>query len=145
MNNLYLQMIFGLLIMVFTILVFIIFQLSKLTSLNYPIEGQEFKILEVDITAYSPSPHITVGDPFQNGIGKFATPKDLEQLRFVAISRDLMEKYGIKYGDKIYIEFEVQDKMGSKVRNGVDIFMRNLRLAKKFGRQKRRVIILKEK
>ena len=77
--------------------------------------------------------------------GKFATPKDLEQLRFVAISRDLMEKYGIEYGDKVYIEFEVQDKMGLKIKNSVDIFMRNLSLAKKFGRQKRSIIIVKKR
>jgi len=129
---------------------FICFNLGRLIEINgsnYPVQANGFcypEILEVEITAYSPSPHITQGDPFQMASGKIANPKDLEQLKYVAVSRDLMEEYGIEYGDKIYIEFEVQDKMGPKVKNGVDIFMRNLDLARKFGRQKRRIII-KEK
>ena len=97
----------------------------------------------VSVTAYSPSPHITQGDPFQMASGRYAKPQDLDQLRYVAVSRDLLKKYNIKYGDTIWIAFQVEDTMNPKVKNGVDLFMRNLSLAKKFGRQTRKVIFLR--
>jgi len=97
-------------------------------------------IQDVEVTAYSPDPRQTQGDPFQMASGKFASPQDLEQLRYVALSRDLIDRYKIKYGDVIFIGFEVQDKMGPHIQNTVDIFMRNRNLALKFGRQKRKVV-----
>jgi len=130
---------------------FIFFNLGRLIEINssdYSVQANEFcypEILEVDITAYSPSPHITDGNPFQMASGKIVSPEDLEQLKFVAISRDLMSKYGIEYGDKIWISFEVQDTMNKRITNSVDLFMRNLDLARKFGRQQRNIIIRKLK
>ena len=103
--------------------------------------GANFEGIEIEITAYSPSPNITMGDPFVMASGKRATPEDLEQLRFVAMSRDLIKKYGLEYGDTIWIGFTVEDTMNKRIENTVDLFMRNLDLARKFGRQERQIII----
>ena len=102
---------------------------------------QGLEMIEVEITGYSPSPHITDSTPFEMASGKVATPHSLEQLRYVALSRDLFTEYNIKYGDKIWLSFEVQDKMGPKTEQSVDIFFRSLDLARKFGRQNRTIII----
>jgi len=107
-------------------------------------EQPSFVKLEVDATAYSPSKHITQGDPFQTASGKRVSPHGLEQMRYVALSRDLLKKYNIKWGDIVYIGFEVQDTMAAKVTNTVDLFLRNLELARKFGRQKRMLLIEKK-
>ena len=77
--------------------------------------------------------------------GKVATILDLEQLRYIAVSRDLMREYDIKYGDIIYIGFTVEDTMNKRITNTVDLFMRNKELAKKWGRQNRNIIILEKK
>ena len=102
--------------------------------------GRFIKI-EAEITAYSPSRLQTNSTPFEMASGKTATPQDLEQLKYVALSRDLLEDYDIQYNDIIWIGFEVQDKMGPKARQGVDLFMRSIELARKFGRQSRTIII----
>ena len=103
--------------------------------------AERFVRRQVTVTAYSPSPHITDHDPFEMASGKRATVKDLYQLRYVAVSRDLMREFGIKFGDIIYIGFEVQDTTSAKVKSTVDLFMRNLNLARQFGRQTRAVIL----
>jgi len=113
----------------------------KLEQINQITDNPDFEVLKVDVTAYSPSPNITAGNPFETASRKIATPQDLEQLKFVAISRDLKEEYNLKWGDKIYIEFTIEDTMNKRITNTVDIFMRNLDLARKFGRQSRNIII----
>jgi len=103
--------------------------------------GRFIKI-DADITAYSPSPNQTWGgNPFQMASGRVATPHDLEQLKYVALSRDLLEDYDIRWGDVVWIGFRVEDKMGPKATVGVDLFMRSIGLARKFGRQNRTIII----
>jgi len=102
--------------------------------------GRFIKI-EASISAYSPSPHITDSTPFEMASGKVASPQSLERIEYVALSRDLFTEYNIKYGDKIWISFTVEDKMGPKARRGVDLFMRSIELARKFGRQSRTIII----
>lgn len=103
----------------------------------------DLEIIQVEITAYSPSPHITMGDPFTMASGRKANPGDLDKLKFVAVSRDLMEEYGLRYGDTIWIGFIVEDTMNKRITRTVDLFMRNLDLARKFGRQEREIIILR--
>ena len=105
------------------------------------VENPRFVKKLVSVTAYSPSPHITDGDPFKMASGKVAKPRDLWEMRYVAVSRDLMKEFGIKYGDIIYIGFEVQDTMAAKVTTTIDLFLRNLSLARRFGRQERYIII----
>ncbi len=102
--------------------------------------GRFIKI-EAEITAYSPSPHSTDSTPFQMASGKTATPQDLEQLRYVALSRDLLEDYDIPWGSTVWIGFQIEDKMGPKARQSVDLFMRSIELARKFGRQSRTIIV----
>jgi len=102
--------------------------------------GRFIKI-EAEVTAYSPSPHITSGDPFVTASNLRVTPQDLEQLKYVALSRDLLEDYDIPWGSTVWISFTVEDKMGPKATKGVDIFFRNIDLARRFGRQERTIII----
>ena len=102
---------------------------------------RNLEVIEVEVTGYSPSPHITDSTPFEMASGKVASPQSLERIEYVALSRDLFTEYNIKYGDKIWISFDVQDKMGPKAEQGVDVFFRSLDLAKKFGRQNRTIIV----
>jgi len=104
----------------------------------------KFEKLQVEVTAYSPSPHTTDSTPFEMASGKIAAPVNLERIEFVALSRDLLKEYDVQWGDIIWIGFEVQDKMGPKVTQGVDVFMRNMQLALKFGRQDRTIIIQRD-
>lgn len=101
--------------------------------------------IQVDITAYSPDEEQTDSTPFEMASGRIATIRDLEKLRYIAVSRDLIKKYGIEYGDTVYIAFEVQDTMNQRIKNGVDIFMRNKELARKWGRQVRKIVIVRRK
>ena len=103
--------------------------------------GLKLEIIEVEVTAYSPSPAQTDSKPFQTASGKVVKPTELEQLRYVAVSRDLAKKYGLEWGDTVWIAFTVEDTMNGRITEAVDLFMRSQGLAKKFGRQKRMVII----
>lgn len=109
-------------------------------------EALNAQILEVTVTAYSPSPQITDDTPFEMASGKVATVRDLQEMKYVALSRDLLKskELDIEYGDIIYIGFEVQDKMGPKAKNTLDFFVRNLKTARWIGYQKRKIIILKK-
>ncbi|WP_417888031.1 3D domain-containing protein [Zunongwangia sp.] len=66
----------------------------------------------------------------------------------IAVSRDLLAK-GISHNSKIKIEgfdsiFFVKDKMNSKWRNRIDIYMgTNIKKATRFGRKKLTIYILK--
>ncbi len=102
---------------------------------------RQLEVIEVEVTAYSPSPNQTQGNPFQMASGRIAKPSELEQLMFVAVSRDLMGKYNLKKGDMVYMGFIFEDTLAAKVTNTVDLFMRNIDLARKFGRQNRTIII----
>lgn len=115
----------------------------KLSSNITEQYNTEFILHQVEITAYSPSPHITDNNPFQMASGKIATPQDLEQLRFIGISRDLIKQYELEFGDIVYIGFEFQDVMNVRITNSLDLFMRNLDLARKWGRQERSIIIIR--
>ncbi len=109
--------------------------------IGFTESGSHLEIIDVEVTAYSPSPAHTNSDPFTTASGRRVKPTELEQLRFVAMSRDLMKEYGLEYGDTIWIGFTLEDTMNKRIENTVDLFMRNLDLARKFGRQKRQIII----
>ncbi len=100
-----------------------------------------FEFLTLTITAYSPDPKQTDHKPFEMASGRVAKPAELEQLQFVAVSPDVMRKYGLEYGDTVWIPFLIEDTTNERITETIDIFMRNKGLAKKFGRQKRSVII----
>ena len=46
-------------------------------------------VQEIDITASSPSPNITNASPFSMASARRATPQDFEQLRCLAVKREL--------------------------------------------------------
>ena len=109
-----------------------------------PIEAnydRQLEVIEVEVTAYSPSKAQTDDNPFETASGRIVKPSELEQLRYIALSRDLIKEYGLKWGDTIWIAFQVEDTMNKRIKNGVDIFFRNQDLARKFGRQTRTIII----
>ena len=69
----------------------------------------QFIKIETEITAYSPSPNQTDNTPFLTASNLKVTPQDLNELLYVAVSRDLLAKFTpgapLEYGDKIYSEF----------------------------------------
>lgn len=101
------------------------------------------QILEVTVTSYSPDKRQTQGHERQMASGKYATVRKLWGMQYVAVSRDLKEAYGLEWGSKIYLEFEVQDLMHKRIENTIDLFLRSKELAQQFGIQKRKIIILK--
>lgn len=103
------------------------------------------QILKVTVTAYSPSKHQTQGHERQMASGKYASVRKLWEMRYVAVSRDLKEKYNLEWGDKIYIAFQIEDLMGKEIRNTVDLFLRSEKLAKEFGKQRREIIIIRRR
>ena len=108
------------------------------SELNMTAKGgyeRNLEVIEVEATAYSPSRAQTDSNPFETASGKIVKPSELEQLMFVAASRDLIKKYGLKWGDTIYIGFKLEDTMNKRIENTIDVFFRNQDLAKKFGRQ----------
>ena len=108
----------------------------------------KYEMIEVTVTAYSPDKAQTVGDVFRTASNLKVTPLDLWQMKYVAVSRDLKERYKLRWGDVIFIGFEVQDLMGEyaggkKIVNTIDLFLRSRKIAKNFGRQKRKIIIVR--
>jgi len=103
-----------------------------------------YELITLTITAYSPDPSQTDDTPFEMASGRIAEVSELEQLLFVAVSRDLMRKHNLKYGDTIWIGFLVEDTMHKRMTENMDVFFENKELAKKFGRQTRSVIIEKK-
>jgi len=111
---------------------------------------RQFEVVEVEVTAYSPSKAQTSGNPFEMASTLIAIPNDLWELKYIAVSRDLRADYNIKWGDKIFVEFEVQDLMGEtangeRIEKTVDIFMHSQQIALNFGRQFDRTIIIERR
>lgn len=105
--------------------------------------------IDAEITAYSPSKSQTDSNPFETASTQIVTPKDLDQLLYVAVSRNLLKRFNpqayLEYGDKIYIEFTVIDTMHERWINTIDLFMRNEKIALLFGRQPNRTIIIERR
>ncbi len=129
------------LLLIFLLLFIVGYMLSKATMFTEAGHDRQLEVIEVEVTAYSPSRAQTDNNPFETASGKIVKPSELEQLMFVAVSRDLIEEYDIKWGDKIWIAFTVEDTMNKRIEASVDIFMRSQDLARKFGRQVRTIII----
>jgi len=109
---------------------------------------RNLEVIEVEVTAYSPSRAQTDNNPFETASTQIVTPKDLNELLYVAVSRDLLAKFTpgalLEYGDKIYLEFTVIDTMAERWTNRVDLFMRNQKIALDFGYQPNRTIIIEK-
>ena len=109
---------------------------------------KNLEVIEVEVTAYSPSRAQTDSNPWETASTQIVTPKDLNELLYVAVSRDLLVKFTpgapLEYGDKIYLEFTVIDTMHERWTNRVDLFVRNQKIALDFGYQPKRTIIIEK-
>ena len=130
---------------------FIIFSLISAFVAGYIASGitmsvganyeKSLEVIEVEVTAYSPSRAQTDSNPFETASGRIIKPSELDEIEIIAVSRDLIEKYNLKWGDTVWLGFRFEDTMAAEVTNTVDLFMRNMDLARKFGRQNRTIII----
>jgi len=68
--------------------------------------------------------------------GKTASGKE-PKIGYIAISRDLELKHGLKFGDEVHIRglgtFEIQDRTSEEKRNWVDVYMTSYKKAVQFG------------
>lgn len=134
---------FILIVVLLTVMIYTNLLYHKVVKNNSMIPETLFEVINVTITAYSPSSYITDSTPFEVASGKIVKPHELEQLHYIAISRDIKERFNLEWGDIIYIGFEIQDTMNKRIKNTIDVFTRNLQIARAFGKQKRKIIIMK--
>ena len=94
-------------------------------------------ILNVTATAYNSVSAQTDSTPDVAAWGDRLTPST----KAIAVSRDLLNQYGLSYGDRVKIkgmqgEFKVLDKMHPRWRKKIDIDMGDdRRAAKRWGRR----------
>ena len=98
------------------------------------LELQEF---DVTVTTYNPTRSQTDSTPNQTADGTIIKPWKATQYRYVALSRDLIARWGgpFEYGDYVVIEgtdgwdgvYQVRDTMNPKWTNRVDILTTNSR------------------
>ena len=96
------------------------------------LEIQEF---DVTVTTYNPTEEQTDSTPNQTADGTIIKPWKATEYRYVALSRDLLSRWGgpFEYGDYIIIEgtgkwdgvYQVRDTMNPKWTNRVDILTTN--------------------
>lgn len=95
------------------------------------------KKLKVTATAYNSLPAQTDSTPDIAAWGDRLRPG----MKVIAVSRDLLKKYGLKHKDKVKIsglegEYEVLDKMNKRWKKKIDIYMgKDRRKALKWGRK----------
>jgi 3D (Asp-Asp-Asp) domain-containing protein len=98
--------------------------------------------LHVTATAYNSVSKQTDGTPDIAAWGDRLIPG----MKAIAISRDLLKKHGLSYGDRVKIkspdgeyldgEYIVMDKMHSRWRKKIDIYMgKDVREAKRWGKR----------
>ena len=91
----------------------------------------EIQSFDVTVTTYNPTRHQTDSTPNQTADGTIIKPWKATDYRYVALSRDLLSRWGgpFEYGDYIIIEgtgerdgvYQVRDTMNPKWTNRVDI------------------------
>ena len=97
----------------------------------------EIQSFDVTVTTYNPTRHQTDSTPNQTADGTIIKPWKATDYRYVALSRDLLSRWGgpFNYGDYIVIEgtggwdgvYQVRDTMNPKWTNRVDILTTNSR------------------
>lgn len=104
-------------------------------SLN--ASAQTAKTVAVKVSAYTLT-------ELNDSDGKTASGRN-PKAGYIAISRDLEQKHGLKFGDRVHIKglgiFEVQDRTSEEKKNWVDIYMTNYRKAVRFGIKTLKMII----
>lgn len=108
------------------------------SSCKQEIENNyEWNTIEVTATAYNSLAYQTGDNPFITAFGDSLKPG----VRYIAVSRDLL-KLGLKHNTLVKVEglngtYLVKDKMHSRWRNKIDIYMgTDVNAAKKWGRRK---------
>jgi len=94
---------------------------------------------KVTVTAYSPTEDQCDNTPY-------ITASNIEVRKgIVALSRDIEQKFDLKFGDQILLEgiglFVFHDRMNKRHKKKVDIFMWSREKAKMFGSQETRLFI----
>ena len=97
----------------------------------------EIQSFDVTVTTYNPTRHQTDSTPNETADGTIIKPWKATQYRYVALSRDLIARWGgpFEYGDYIIIEgtdgwdgvYQVRDTMNAKWVKRVDILTTNSR------------------
>ena len=115
--------------------------LSKL--INQDASNAELKSLDVIATAYNAVPGQTDSSPH------IMASNNTSYIGALAVSRDLINEYGLKFGDIIIIKgmgmFIVQDTMNARYTKRIDILFPTVRAAKRFGQQKVEIFWIVEK
>jgi len=131
--------------MVFTMLSHkVLYLKNRVSSLEQEVmslKATESKIVRFcTVTAYSPTRTECDNTPFLTASG--TKPR----VGTVAVSQDLFY-LGWVFGSKIYIEglgiYKINDLMHPRWKNRIDVFLKNKRLARRFGRKEAKVVLLK--
>ena len=87
--------------------------------------------IDVTVTMYNPSPEQTDSTPNQTADGTIINPERASEYRYIALSRDLLRRWGgpFNYGDYVMLKgtdgydgiYQVRDTMAPKFINRVDI------------------------
>ena len=95
----------------------------------------DIQSFDVTVTTYNPTVHQTDSTPNQTADGTIIKPWKATDYRYVALSRDLIARWGgpFEYGDYVVIEgtdgwdgvYQVRDTMNPKWTNRVDILTTN--------------------
>ena len=109
---------------------------NELFALQYKINQNSYDTwgtLEIDVTVtmYNPSPEQTDSTPNQTADGTIINPERASEYRYIALSRDLLRRWGgpFNYGDYVMLKgtdgydgiYQVRDTMAPKFINRVDI------------------------
>lgn len=108
-----------------------------LLAFSLTASAQTTKTVAVKVSAYTLT-------EMNNKDGKTASGRD-PKAGYIAISRDLEQKHGLKFGDRVHIKglgiFEFQDRMSEEKKNWVDIYMTSYKKAVRFGVKSLKIII----
>lgn len=98
-------------------------------------------LLPIKVTKYNPERNQTDSTPFIMASNKRVYDGA------IALSRDIEEKYGYKFGDLVFLEnlgtFVFQDRMNKKWTNRADIFSFNKKESLRFGMVEDNLIIVR--
>ena len=112
---------------------------NEINTLKNNGYGECFELQEFDVTVttYNPTRSQTDSTPNQTADGTIIKPWKATQYRYVALSRDLLSRWGgpFEYGDYVIIEgtdgwdgvYQVRDTMNPKWVKRVDILTTNSR------------------
>ena len=115
---------------------------DEISILNNKVDNNycdyyEIQSFDVTVTTYNPTRSQTDSTPNQTADGTIIKPWKATDYRYVALSRDLIARWGgpFEYGDYIVIEgtdgwdgiYQVRDTMNPKWTNRVDILTTNSR------------------